>query len=465
MKLAFFSPIKPIKTGIAAYCSELLEYLAPMCEKVHVYVDDCGYPFPEHHEAYQVYHHRLFPAHQQQEPFDAFIYHVGNSPHANYMYPVMLRFPGVIVLHDLHLCHTRTHYYLEHHDPFGYEIELIYNHQDEGIDFKYRLFFSQGDDFILTRYPFTRMHVEASRGILTHSNYGKALAEFYNDKKPVTRVRMHFVDPHPEFDGVPVDSLKAQLRIPEDAFPVIGCFGFIHTLKQPFTTLRAFKRLLGRFPRARLYFIGSPSTDLHLDEEIDRMQLRDHVVVTGWVNDADFHKYIRSVDFAVNLRTPTCGETSAAQVRLMGLGVPTIVNTYRQFTEYPEDLLEVIPLEDNGRGLYAAMERLAADDDYRQQKRERLVAYMDAHHRVEDSARDYYRFLEKTKDARVLPMIARNPEFSHLARDIGNSRHLLDEAGQAMVQDPGLQAFVNFDEVFFDYRDEIRGTNVRLEDL
>lgn len=465
LKIAWFSPVSPIPTGIADYCSELLEALAPEVERVCVYVDECGFPFPTMKTPFEVFHYRLFPHHHAAEPFDQFVYHLGNSPHANYMYPAMLRFPGVVVLHDIHLCHARTHYYMNREDTVGYEMELHYSHQDEGVAFRNRLYFASGDHFSLTRFPMNRMHIESARGILVHSQYGEEVVREANPEKPLCRTNMHFHDSYPELALQDETDLRNYLGVAPDAYPVIGAFGFIHEIKRPFSILSAFKQLLRVYPKAQLCFVGKPSAELGLDEEIARQRLGNHVSVTGWVSHDDFHRYIRIVDFAVNLRYPTCGETSAAQIRLMGLGVPTIVSRYRQFAEYPDEVLCAIDLQDEERNLYQMMLRLARDEEYRNDLSHRLREYVSREHTLGASVWKYLNFIQETKDIKMLPFAATQPEFSYLVHSTGQARNMVYAAQARFESDPLLARNEAYLELLQRHKEEIIVNMPQIEEI
>ena len=84
MRLAFFSPLPPVKSGIADYSAALLGPLQRLCE-----VETFSAPFPDFNPA----------------NFDAILYQLGNNPHHTFVYDAALKYPGVVVMHEANLHH------------------------------------------------------------------------------------------------------------------------------------------------------------------------------------------------------------------------------------------------------------------------------------------------------------------------------------------------------------------------
>src|SRR5689334_22079214 len=84
MRVAFFSPFPPSKSGIADYSEALAASLRRLAD-VEVFADS-GRPFD--------------PA-----QFDIALYHLGNNPYHAFVYETALRHPGVAVMHESNLHH------------------------------------------------------------------------------------------------------------------------------------------------------------------------------------------------------------------------------------------------------------------------------------------------------------------------------------------------------------------------
>jgi hypothetical protein len=99
MKIAVFSPLNPVKSGISDYTEELLPELAKEAS-LDVYIDG-GYK-PSNPGLAEQYRIVAFDAESfEPDAYDAVLYHMGNFYDAHrYIYECLKRFPGIVVLHD-----------------------------------------------------------------------------------------------------------------------------------------------------------------------------------------------------------------------------------------------------------------------------------------------------------------------------------------------------------------------------
>src|SRR5215203_2462116 len=117
MRLAWFSPMPPVRSGIAAYSADVLDGLASAHEiDLYVHITQGG-------DA------RLRSAHdfvwrQAREPYDLTVFQLGNSSHHDYMWPYLFRYPGLAVLHDVHLHHARAAALLRERRADAYRAEF-----------------------------------------------------------------------------------------------------------------------------------------------------------------------------------------------------------------------------------------------------------------------------------------------------------------------------------------------------
>lgn len=78
------------------------------------------------------------------------------------------------------------------------------------------------------------------------------------------------------------------------------------------------------------------------------------------IDDARLEELMRTVDVAVQLRTPTHGESSGAVARLLGLGKQVVVTDEGSFTELPPALVTGVPAACEPARLAAAIEAAAS---------------------------------------------------------------------------------------------------------
>src|SRR5690349_19645210 len=100
MKLAFFTPLNPIQSGISDYSEELLSAMAGAKVggrdvDIDLFIDK-GYK-PSNVEVTRTF--RVLPVRafgRVASQYDAALYQIGNSPAHAYIYETLLRHPGVV---------------------------------------------------------------------------------------------------------------------------------------------------------------------------------------------------------------------------------------------------------------------------------------------------------------------------------------------------------------------------------
>jgi glycosyltransferase involved in cell wall biosynthesis len=201
---------------------------------------------------------------------------------------------------------------------------------------------------------------------------------------------------------------RAELGLPAGAL-VVASFGFLTAAKRPQVLLRAFARLRRRLPEAVLLLVGEVSPHFDL-AAVAPPELMRGVTVTGRLEFERFLLHMAAADVAVNLRSPTAGETSGALIRLLGMGKPAIVSRIGAFAEIPEGCCAQVDLDEGEEDLLLAyLERLAEDVELRQRMGESARRYVETHHGLEGSARAYAELLREVAAAGAEPFRALPP--------------------------------------------------------
>ena len=100
LRLAYFSPLPPARSGIADYSHELLPHLARHAD-IDLFVDDKHSPSKDISKAFSVRACEEFDAEIQAGKYDATVYQIGNDPRFHgYIYDALLKHPGIVVLHE-----------------------------------------------------------------------------------------------------------------------------------------------------------------------------------------------------------------------------------------------------------------------------------------------------------------------------------------------------------------------------
>src|SRR6476620_6813446 len=106
LKLAYFSPLTPQRSGIADYSEALLPHLAENAE-IDLFVDGFSPTNTEITSSFDVFDYKDSPAVLDGLlKYDAVIYHMGNDHrYHSGIYKVSREHPGIVVLHDFALQH------------------------------------------------------------------------------------------------------------------------------------------------------------------------------------------------------------------------------------------------------------------------------------------------------------------------------------------------------------------------
>ena len=112
MKIAWFSPLPPQRSGISDYSELILKYLRDLAT-VDLWVGGFS-PQAHYYRDFRVINYdeqaHVLPL---LKTYDAVVYHMGNNAdfHAG-IYEVFREYPGVVVLHDYVLHHLFYEYWL-----------------------------------------------------------------------------------------------------------------------------------------------------------------------------------------------------------------------------------------------------------------------------------------------------------------------------------------------------------------
>ena len=148
MRVAFFSPLPPAKSGIADYSAALLEHLNGPIE-----VDTFA----------------AKPATFAAARYDICVYQLGNNPYHDFVYEAALKHPGVVVMHEANLHHLVADLTINRNDWDGYVREVGRNHGPEAEEYaeRYVRTRQRAPDYSLSMM---RSVLSGSRGAIVHSD-------------------------------------------------------------------------------------------------------------------------------------------------------------------------------------------------------------------------------------------------------------------------------------------------------
>lgn len=327
-RLAWFTPLPPTRSGIAAYSAELLPALADT-HRIDVFVDaPAGVRAPgatEVHDAHD------FVWKHARRPYDLIVYQLGNSPCHDYLWPYLVRYPGLAVLHDGQLHHARARALTAAGRAGDYRAEFAYNHPRVP-----RSVANLGAAGLLGAlnylWPMRRVVLDASRAALAHNAW---LADDLRRERPELHVEVVEMGV-PDLAAGPGARARARARlgVPPDAV-LLAAFGKVTPEKRIAETLRALAALDGGLPPWRLMLCGEPVDHYDAREDARKLGLGGRVIVTGYVGEAEMPACIAAADVCLCLRWPSSRETSASWLRCLAAGKPTIVTDLVHLGDVP----------------------------------------------------------------------------------------------------------------------------------
>jgi glycosyltransferase involved in cell wall biosynthesis len=339
MRVAYFSPLPPERTGVADYSALLVPELE---KKVELTVVRRG---------------------RKRAPrgTDVCLYHVGNNPDAHaWIVDALRRRPGVVVLHDFVLHHLVAGMTVGRRDGHGYLDAMEREHGVVGrllahgvLDKRIApLWESRPEEF-----PLPWLVLQHATGLIVHSRTVRDLVRAAGYGRPVSVV------PHPAW---PVPAVAPQ-RAADG--PVVGCFGVVNSSKRIPELLRAFAMLRSKVPTATLLLVGPTSPGFDLDRRLQRLGLdASGLVREGWLDENRLWSLMAGADVCVNLRHPTMGETSGSVIRSLSLGKPLVVSDVGWFSELPGEVALKVPVDETEiDALAAGLELLVTREDVRRQ--------------------------------------------------------------------------------------------------
>lgn len=369
-RIALWTPLPPLRSGIADYIVPLLPVFAEGRD-LTIVIDEGYDPDPAVLKSYHVIRHTDYDALNEQQPFDLNIYQMGNNVQHLYLYNRILRQPGLVEIHDLSISMVLHHFYAGVQSNMAiFEKELQYSEGKQVLrGFLHARDYLQNEakvnEFFADQYMFRRP-AENSLGLITHA---EPLTEILKDKykaKHAYTIPLYAENPCVLL-GKEVSKQEARhvLELPEDKF-IIGVLGFLQEPKQNDIILKAYARLLKKYPNTHLAFVGRINEGGGYKDKflgwVKELGLEDEVTITGYVSDEDLQYYNLASDVAITLRYPSYGQVSISTARSIASGRPVIISDIPEWRGFPDSFCDYVPVDDKeGKQLEQHLEKMVED--------------------------------------------------------------------------------------------------------
>lgn len=389
MKIAYFSPLSPIKSGISKYSEvNLLPYLEKFCE-IDVIIDNDYTPNNE----FVKNNLRIIPFKKfKHSQYDVIFYHMGNSDHHTYIYNALLQYPGVVLLHDPFIGKFIVNLTVAKNKPDLYFDHLVYCLGEKGKKIAENALNTM--NWPSFEYTLTKRLNDSSLATIVHSDYAKKAILKESPKAIIKKIKM----PIPLHESKK-NAQKKDFEIDEKTV-IISTFGYIAKHKRLHIVLEAFAKYVKKNTNSKFLLVGNflhKQYKEEIEDIIKKLEISDKVIQIGFVDDLE--PYIQISDIVVQIRYPTAGETSIITLELMASSKPVIVSNTGWFKELPDKaVIKVNVDKDEQKTILEAFEKLGMDSKYKKDMVINAKKYVEEQHNPEKIADEFSEFLYQVQN-------------------------------------------------------------------
>lgn len=453
-KLAYVSPLPPAPSGISDYSAELISELVRHYD-IDLIVDQDEVSYFRGKFNCEIRDLDWFR--KSAANYDRVVYQFGNSDFHSHMFSLLEEIPGVVTLHDFFLSHIVAHMDIIEGDTGSWVKELYLSHGYVAVAEHAR---AEDISDIIWKYPCNISVLQNAFGVIVHSDYSHQLAKYWYGRDAAENwIRIPLLRrPATQMDRA---RARARLGFQNDDF-VICSFGMLAITKMSDRLLHNWlDSELAKSENSRLVFVGQRNDDAFGQKLAKDIQDSSHptlITVTGRVEEAIYCDYLCAADLAVQLRSKSRGETSAAILDCMNYGLPLIVNKNGSIAELPDDAAFKLPDEFEDSEFIEALELLAGDPEKRNMLGKNAIELIRKKHAPRMCAELYAATIEKLYEVSPLRMLTKDNTMTGeaaLKRDLDeaidrsflpapNQKQLLIDISELVVRDSrsGIQRVV-----------------------
>jgi ubiquinone/menaquinone biosynthesis C-methylase UbiE/glycosyltransferase involved in cell wall biosynthesis len=356
MRLNWFSPVPPAKSGIADYTSLILPTLSELAEIVLWTDQDDWDPALEHYAEVRHYALKGLPWMEVNRGTIS-VYHIGNNHRVHSrIWQVSQRHPGLVILHDTALQQFFAGLYREQwRDRAGYlaHMEHYYGavgRQDAENFWVGRLTI----DYMAQQYRLTRLAIENALGVLVHTHMG---LEQLKHESPCPLAYA----PLPYPTSSQIDDKALSSRVGELPYRLI-ILGHISENRRLGPLLQA----LAGFPerhRFHLDVYGELWDREHVNGLIESHGLQEFVTLHGFVPTEELDTALMAAHLAINLRYPTVGEASVSQLQIWDFALPSLVSKVGWYASLSDEAVAFVRPEQEIKDIRTHLSAFLADPE------------------------------------------------------------------------------------------------------
>ena len=393
MEIHWISPTDVEFTEIARYSSQILPFLARITHIARVsdgspqeHAEPVGWVAKVLENSQSTRLHHVEPG---VSPVP--IYHIGNNKLHLPIYKQSREEAGIVVLHDLSLVDLARGYSHDLGDPDEWLEMMQQQYGDAGMEMAKRSEISASSHFqMVSEYPLFQPFLENALGVVVHSRHALAIVENQLPEGfPVVQLNLPYSDSE---EPAVRDYLSPVLR-----FIFCGHVG-------PNRRLSEFFDAWGQLEspqRIRLDIYGNVSNARQLERLAKNFGVAQWLNFHGYVEEGQLEVALNEAHFAINLRWPTMGETSASQLRYWSAGLPTLVTDVGWYAELPDNVVCKVSPADEVRNLVEWLEQIVESPDHYATTGAAGREYMLEQHDPDNYARQLVDFAQQCGSSRL----------------------------------------------------------------
>jgi hypothetical protein len=365
MKLHWFSPLPPWRSGVAEMAAGVLPLLAKA-------VDLTVWSAQERLERLPIAVRSLRGGVDWRElsRADLCVFHLGNSAvHHRSIWEIDRLHAGLVVLHDATLQELALGVLGEDGRP---DLWLAMNDRHHGRQARRLAEGVLTDPLRITelsdQFPLLAPALARALGVLVHTPLARdRVAELID--LPVSLTRLPWFEPR-----LP----RTRPRTPPWRLVTFGHLG----------PNRGIAEILGALERRRelplkLDIYGVLWDPRHVWDMIARQRLDDRVTLHDFVPEEQLARALADADLALNLRLPTVGEASLSQLRIFAHALPSVVVRSGWYASLPPDAVTFVRAEHASDDLAAVFDAFAAGPETFRRGGEEGRRFLERHHTPE----------------------------------------------------------------------------------
>jgi glycosyltransferase involved in cell wall biosynthesis len=403
VRLNWFSPLPPARTGIAHYTAKLLPELTAAAE-VTLWTDQAEWRAGLERLA------RVRTYATGRVPWDVVnrgdvsFYHLGNNRtfHEAIWRQSRLH-PGVVVLHDPRMQDFFGMLYKGGEEPAEYKVAMGRYYGPDGFRAAERfLADALPVEFMTRHFGGSPIVVENALGVVVHSR--EALEELRRyDRWPVLYAPL----PYPASPRAPLETTVAKYASGPPYRLIL--FGHIGRNRRLESVLRALADLPDRAEFVLDLYGEVAQADAA--ESLRRgLGLIPHVHFHGYVSDEELTAALDRAHLAINLRYPTMGEASESQLRIWDHALPSLVSQVGWYAQIPDDAVRFVRPEHEVADLRKHLSAFRANPAAFSEIGRRGRRLLEEHHRPTEYTRALFEFAGELSGRRARAVVFRLAE-------------------------------------------------------